>query len=462
MRLPGLLSRIAFPSRLFWKIFVSLWLAIAAISLCVDWAVNQLFQAELRQSPDLSIGFRAELATSLVASSLRHGGIEEARQLFADWAGRRDLPVLVTDEAGKDILGRPVPPAAREQARRLLTDQIEDLAVRQVVTPDGTDYLLFVPLQLLPATAPQLHVYHYADSARVQAVAMALVSFLFAVGLAWYLYRPIRILHDANRRFAGGDLTTRVSPAIGCRRDEIADLGRDFDDMAGRLQGVIEEKTRLLHDVSHELRSPLARMQIALELVRQQPAKVDEMFERITYEIDRLDKMLGETLTLSRLQSDQPVTDEECVNLGELLAEIVGDARFEARGSGARVELSVAGEFLVAGRSELLRSAFENVIRNGILHTPKAATVCIGVVAAGAGIVSVKVCDGGKGVAEDELPFLFEPFFRGRGAGKASGYGLGLSIVRHAIELHGGRVSATNDAEGGLCVILQLPVIRLD
>ncbi|PKO35293.1 MAG: hypothetical protein CVU34_03015 [Betaproteobacteria bacterium HGW-Betaproteobacteria-7] len=111
----------------------------------------------------------------------------------------------------------------------MLTDKIEDLAVRQVVLPDGAAYLLFVPLQFLPATAPQLHVYHYAESARVQAAAMALVSFLFAVRLAWYLYRSIRILHDANRRFAGGDLATRVSPAIGRRRH--------FDDMTPPARG---------------------------------------------------------------------------------------------------------------------------------------------------------------------------------------------------------------------------------
>lgn len=450
------------PSRLFWKIFLSLWLAIAAITYCVDFVVDAMFQSELRQSPELSIGFRAELATTLVATTLRHADTEGARQLLMEWSGKRELPVLVVDAQGRDILERPVPVAAFTQAKAMLAKNPTARSVQQVATPNGEDLTLFVPLMMLPAVAPHQHVYRYAESSSVEVMAMALVSLLFAAGFTWYLYRPIRHLHLANRRFAAGDLDTRVGGLIGRRRDEIADLGRDFDDMASRLQSTIEEKTRLLHDVSHELRSPLARMQIALELARQSPTKTGEMLDRIAYEIERLDKTLGETLTLSRLKSVAALPDEECFDLVELLAEIADDARFETGKSGRKIDLQAAGDILIAGRSELLRSAVENVIRNAILHTPEGSAVSITLGVAEPGQVTVSVADGGPGVPDDELESLFEPFFRGRRGDKTRGYGLGLSIARHAIEAHGGQMGAKNMEGGGLCISMHLPITTLE
>ncbi|PKO38440.1 MAG: two-component sensor histidine kinase [Betaproteobacteria bacterium HGW-Betaproteobacteria-6] len=450
------------PSRLFWKIFGSLWLAIAAIAFCVDFVVDAMFQSELRQSPDLSIGYRAELATTLVATTLHHADVEGTRQLFMEWSGKRELPVLVVNARGEDILARTVPAPALAQAVAMINQDSAERSVQRVLTPSGEAYVLFVPLLLLPASAPHQHVYRYAESTRAEVLAMALVSLLFAAGLTWYLYRPIRHLHDANRRFAAGDLDTRVGQLIGDRRDEIADLGRDFDDMAGRVQSTIEAKSRLLHDVSHELRSPLARMQIALELTRQTPAKTGEMLERIAYEIDRLDKMLGETLTLSRLKSRSERPGEECFNLVELLVDIVEDARFETASNSRQIEFLAHDDVLITGRSELLRSAIENVIRNAIVHTLDGAAVIVDLSSATPGFVTIRVCDGGAGVPDEELGALFEPFFRGRNGEKAQGYGLGLSIARHAVEAHGGQVCASNIVGGGLCVSLILPVTTLD
>lgn len=450
------------PSRLFWKIFGSLWLAIGAITYCVDFVVDAMFQAELRRSPDLSIGFRAELATTLVATTLRHTDVEGTRQLFVDWTGKRELPVLVVNARGEDILARTVPVPALAQALMLLGSDGDGRSVQRVMTRSGEPHVLFVPLMQLPASAPHQHVYRYAESSRAEVLAMALVSLLFAVGLTWYLYRPIRHLHVANRRFAAGDLDTRVSQLIGDRRDEIADLGRDFDDMADRVQNTIEAKSRLLHDVSHELRSPLARMQIALELTRQAPSKTGEMLERIAYEIDRLDKILGETLTLARLRSAPGLPGDECFNLVELLADIVEDARFETAKRGRQIIFLAQGDILIAGRSELLRRAIENVIRNAIVHTPDGAAVSVLLSNPVSGLVTVRVCDGGAGVPPDELDALFEPFFRGGSGKKTQGYGLGLSIARNAIEAHGGQVSASNGVGGGLCVSLTLPVTTLD
>jgi len=453
------------PGRLFIKIFLALWLAIGSIVYVVDHAVNARFQAELKKSPDLSVGYRAELATMLVAANLQHGGLADTRQLFLEWTGKRPLPVMVVDEqSGVDILKRKVPPLAFAQALELLSSAAPSNAVQRIVDRDGRAHVLFVPLTMLPATPPTQHVYRTPDSSYIELFAMTLASFLFAFGLAWYLYRPIRHLHEASQRFAAGALETRVTPLLGGRSDEITDLGHDFDEMAARLQATIDGKTRLLHDVSHELRSPLTRMQVALEMARQSPEKTGRMLERIEHEVERLDRILGETLALSRLETDPASVAGDCVNLVELLEDIVADARFEATQQGKTIQLGASGDILVAGRAELLRSAFENVVRNSVLHTSAGATVTIDIVVPEeeyAEWVSLRVCDSGAGVPADELEIIFEPFYRGRSASKESGHGLGLSIVRRAIEAHGGKVMAENLATGGLCVVFTLPVIRL-
>ncbi len=453
--------RVFQPMRLSWKIFLSLWLAIGATSLTVDWVVDASFQRELRATPDLSVGFRAELASGLVAMSLSRDGVEATRALITQWAGRRPLPVMVVDERGRDLIDRPVSPAALAQARQLLRDSPAATAVHNVLARDGQRYLLFVPLPLLPATPPSLHVYQSPESFSTEFVAMTLVSLLFAAGMGWYLYRPIRYLHEANRRFAAGNLGTRIGPLIGSRSDEITDLARDFDYMASRVEATMEAKNRLLHDVSHELRSPLSRMQLALGRIRQSPERASDMLERLSYEIDRLDRTLNETLTLSRLESKLAVPEEECINLVALLEEIVSDAQFETGLSRHRVVLEAcSGSVLVRGRSELLRRALENVIRNSIRHALADASVHVRVGTPEGGSVCVSVSDHGPGIPEDELSGVFEPFVHGRGAG--AGHGLGLSIVRRTIEAHGGAVSAVNIPAGGLCVSMELPVITLE
>ncbi|MFA4969394.1 MAG: ATP-binding protein [Sulfuritalea sp.] len=455
-------QRLPIASRLFWKIFLSLWLAIGAIALSVDYVVDALFQARLKESPDLSVGYRAELATMLVAVNLQHAGLVATKEMLQQWSGKRALPVMVVEEStGQDLLRRPVPALALRQALNVLESRSGEIAVRRVAALDGRNFVLFVPLALLPAAPPQQHVYRYPDSSGVEFAAMTLASLLFAAGLAWYLHRPIRHLHAANQRFAAGDLATRVSPLVGTRNDEIADLARDFDYMAERLQTTVDDKTRLLHVVSHELRSPLTRMQVALELARKTPENVDRMLDRIGHEIARLDKIIGETLALSRLESQPNGPGDDCINLVELLEDIVGDTRFEAEQSGRKIDLDASGEILVTGRGELLRSAIENVIRNGMRHTPEGSRTSIKVAEPSDNWVTISICDNGPGVPGDELEAIFEPFFRGRRTRSDSGHGLGLSIVRRAIEVHGGRVYADNDPTGGLCVTLHLPVATL-
>lgn len=456
--------RIPFPGRLFLKIFLALWLAIGAIVYLTDHATNALFQAELARSPDLSLGYRAELATNLVAAHVRLEGISKTSKWFLEWSGKRPLPVLVVDEGtGRDMLGRPVPADGLAQARSLIDDGQASSAVQRIAAPDGSSHLLFVPLALLPASPPTQHVYKTPDASYIEVVAMTLASFLFALFLAWYLFRPIRHLHDASQRFATGDLNTRVAPLLGRRSDELADLGHDFDEMAARLQSTINGKTRLLHDVSHELRSPLTRIQVALGIARQSADKTPRMLERIELEISRLDGLIDETLALSRLESGAADSSEiELVDVVDLLKGIAADAGFEANQQGKTVELHAGGTILVAGRKTLLSSALENVVRNALLHTPPGTRVTIAMATEPGGRVRLRICDSGPGVAAQELATIFEPFYRGSGADPQNGYGLGLSIARRAIQAHGGEVRAENLSKGGLCVEFTLPVATLE
>lgn len=293
----------------------------------------------------------------------------------------------------------------------------------------------------------------------IPVVSGASVAFPVGLFLAWYLSRPLRHLKASLRAVAEGDFTTRVGPHLGRRRDEIVDLCQEFDAMADRLQGLIEARQRLLHDVSHELRSPLARLQVAVGLVRQNPAKAQDMLVRIERESQRLDALIGEVLTLARLEDRPEASRRERVDLIELLVVIAQDASFEAEASGRRVEVAAEGQFVAAVRAEIICRAFENVIRNAVRHTaPGTAVTVRATVGQGGKRLTVEVSDHGPGVAPDMLERIFEPFLRVGGDDRSEGgYGLGLTIARRAIESHGGRISAALGESGGLVVRLVLP-----
>jgi len=447
--------------RLFWKIFVGFWLTLVVTGVGIGALVYAYNQARLAEATDVAAGPRTELVVSAVATAAAHGGAQAVESLFAEWGPRRP-PVLVVDEAGRDILGRAVPPAAVALARDQLRGAERAAGVRKVTAPDGRSFVVFLPIQERPGRPlrgrPRMEEQPGVRLALQLSVAL-LASLLFSAGLAWYLARPVRHLRAATRRLADGALDARVAPVLGGRRDEIADLGRDFDHMAGRLQALVGAQKRLLHDVSHELRSPLARLQVAVALARQQPARLATTLDRVERETARLDALVGELLTLSRLEAGVTGATEETFDLAELLDEVVADARFEAEAASCRVEFPAHGEIVARGRAELLRRALENVIRNAVKYTAKDTAVEVTAArGAGSDIVTVAVCDRGPGVPEADLDSLFEPFFRAEGGAARAGYGLGLAIARRAVEAHGGRIRARNRGGGGLCVEIGLPV----
>ena len=287
--------------------------------------------------------------------------------------------------------------------------------------------------------------------------------------LSWYLTKPIVRLRTATRQLAAGDLTARTGAPAGTRRDEVAGLMRDFDAMAERIETLLKAHSRLLNDISHELRSPLARLSVALGLARQRAGvESADMLDRIELEASRLNELIGRILTLARLEDGEQGTPQTPVALDEIVTSVTEDAEFEAQARRCHVRTSIPnGDWLVRGNASLLHSAVENVVRNAIRYTQEGTSIDVELASeekAGGREAVLRVSDSGPGVPPEALTKLFEPFYRlddARGR-QTGGVGLGLAITERAVRFHGGKVTASNRGGGGLVVEIRLPVAASD
>lgn len=443
--------------RLFWSIFLSFWAALIVFSAATILAVSFMLEQAREQEGGRSPRERLEVHAAEARTVAEREGVEGLRRWLRAIDRRELVPVLLLDTASNDLLGRPV----REKlAERLQRDTERGRLHRRFVEirlPDGSAYRLVMDFQ--GATLARL-------LARPRVLALpfivaALVSGLVCFLLARSLTAPLARLRRATEAYASGDLGTRVMPHMGRRRDEIAELGQSFDRMAGRLQELVTSQRQLLSDVSHELRSPLARLHVALGLARQRAeGRANEEMDRIEREAERLNDLIGQLLSLARLESGISTPGREPVDLTNLLTGVVADANYEARAGQRRVELSAPAAVMVEGNGDLLQSAFENIVRNAVRHTAEGTTVMIALERdpSGSGW-RVTVQDHGPGVPDNMLAKLFEPFVRvGDARDRASGgYGLGLAIARRAILAHGGEIRASNLPQGGLQVEVRLP-----
>jgi two-component system sensor histidine kinase CpxA len=310
-----------------------------------------------------------------------------------------------------------------------------------------------------PSRAPSLFFDNWLGYLRLTGLFITVIVVCYA--LALYLTSPIRKLREATQKLADGDLHTRVAPRVGRRRDELADLARDFDIMAERIESLITSQQRLARDISHELRSPLARLNVALEIAKQKSTKETEpLLERIETESSRLNEMISRLLTLSRLESGAVDVERVRLDLAELVRDVAADAEFEAHAKGKFVEVLSADRCTVIGSEDLLRSAIENVLRNAVRYAPDRSVVEVSLSAKN-GRAILQVADKGGGVSEEELPNLFRPFYRiGESRErKTGGIGLGLAIAERAIKAHKGTITARN-ANGGLTIEIALDTAR--
>jgi two-component system OmpR family sensor kinase len=454
--------------RLFWKFFLCILLAQLAATIGVG-AVFWLRDQARAAPADIDTGPSAEFLIDSAAATLAHGGSAALRQLVAE-ATRYSM--LVIDERGHDMLDRGVTPEMRAEAQRLLDGGARRNVVRMLTAPDGARYLVFVRSlhEHRPGGPPAgMHFgggpggpggpppgKHFLPY--ITMIGATLASLLFAALLASYFSRPIRALRNAFEAASAGDLAPRFSAVKRARDDELNDLGRDFDRMTAQLRALMDGQRRLLHDVSHELRSPLARLQAAIGLAQQQPEKIDASLERIERESVRMDKLVGELLTLSRLEASAALPAQEDIALMELIDGIAADARFEAGQQQRGIEVKGAPVVTLRCAPDLLWRAIENVVRNAIKHSPEGGMVTIEL-AADVDKVTIGVLDRGPGVAPADLDAIFQPFYRSdSGAHSVDGHGLGLAIAQRVIDAHAGTIAATNREGGGLRVAITLPL----
>ncbi|MBL8199714.1 MAG: HAMP domain-containing protein [Chromatiales bacterium] len=439
--------------RLYWRIALYIGIALAAFVLLGVVSVGLVASSQLanyaatRQSP-----LGREAAAVLSA---------EGRPGLENWLRSAAVPrgviILVLDSESRDILGRQVPREYASFVRQSVVGPAEIPArnyrpVRlapQLIGPDGEAYAFLV----LPN---EIKLWGSAATA----IGLALVALLVIASVAWLIARavgrPVAGLQLAVRELARGRIDTRVPDSLAGRRDELGALAADFNSMAAQLQELLEGRERLMAELSHELRSPLARLQAATALAAQRPGAKPAEAARVEQEIRRMDQVIGDLLRYSRLGATGTVS-RRLVRIEVLLAELAADEEIEARARGCDIELRTAQDLLVVGDPELLRSAFENILRNAIRYAPGGSRVRVDAVRAG-DEVQVTIADRGPGVPVAILSQIFEPYFRAPGtAGGTGGTGLGLAIARRVFEAHGGSVQASLRDGGGLRMDARLP-----
>jgi two-component system OmpR family sensor kinase len=445
--------------RLFWKIFFGFWLTLLITGSTAGWLVWHHAKDHIAHLEILVDHPMADQNLNKVAQILTKRGIDGLDQFMAKREMRRKhpLPMFIVNEQDEDFLGRPVPKMLLERVYQSLKES-DHSAIKQVVTPEGEKLLVFIPRRDHPVM--QRGRLFPSDLPALPLLVLLLGSLLFSAGLAFYLTRPLQHLRDATQRFAGGDLDSRVMDKMAGRRDEIVDLAADFDQMAEQVQQLIAGQQRLLNDVSHELRSPLARLQLAVALGRQQPEQFENMMGRVEKESQRLDTLVGELLTLSRLEAAVDNIEQDYFDVMGLVSLICSDAEFEGKELGKSVTFDTGSECLLKGSIELLRRAIENIIRNAVFYTAENSRVSVSLIERPTELI-LTVSDEGSGVKEVELSQLFLPFVRIGHVQNSDipGYGLGLAIAARAIALHKGTIQAMNRESGGLCITVRLPLV---
>ncbi|HDL7709943.1 TPA: HAMP domain-containing protein [Yersinia enterocolitica] len=446
--------------RLFWKILLGFWVTFILMTQML-WLVFS-FYGNRHEPPEREMVRRiAKLQVASAASVLQSGGLPALNAMTANWSE--------TDKSHFSVL----PVAQIPPVTALSSDKVQppkgrdpEFYSREVTTwtqsLDGQNYRISYDIDGLRDVNQRGGG---GESRReilnipIPMIWMGVLGGLFfSTLLAWNLTRPMRQLRAGFERVAQGDLSVRLLHVMRRRHDELTEVARDFDSMAERLEELVSAREQLLHDVSHELRSPLARLQLAIGLARQNPDNVENSLQRIEHESERLDKMIGELLALSRAENHNIAEDDEYFDLRELVTVVVNDARYEAQVPGVEILLQVSPQvdYTVKGNAELMQRAIDNIVRNALRFSTHGQQVKV-LLSQVDKSYQIQVSDQGPGVDESKLSSIFDPFVRVKSAMSGKGYGLGLAITRKVILAHGGQVEARNGEQGGLVITLRVP-----
>jgi len=474
--------------RLFWRIFALFWASSVVLIVAIAWITSNNFENE--KIPGLGITRLESVLNEHLRNAshtLRDSGVAGLRTMLSQALDFGRISVYVLDADKKDLLGREVPPEMIVATDQAVADpqglSANRMRLRVLTAPDGAKYTAIARFE---GPTPLRLLYRHPNTFWMHVALAMAISACFALLLAAYITAPLARIRASARRVARGDLSAHIGDLRFGRSAEILALASEFDQMTARLRDLVEGQRRLIRDVSHEMRSPLSRLRIALELARanvkealtepaspvlvtsgHEPdaaprsfsgAEAVNQLDRIEREAERLEEMIAQAIQLTRMETTTPSKVED-VALDQLITDIASDAAFEAQARPCALHIAQNEPLVVRAEADLVASAIENVVRNAVKYTAADSTVGIRLDRV-EGQARVRVRDCGPGVPAGDCARIFEPYFRTDVARqrKSGGSGLGLAIAKRAIERQGGRIHASNAEGGGLEVEILLPL----
>jgi hypothetical protein len=421
--------------RLFWQFFLTIWLTIVGAILVI--VVTNSFLNILPPKDDL-MDLRKSFALESTIALIREGNVSAAA----------DYVATLGSQAHAVHLSFKTDPAQHSEIECTARTPISALAFDRHAGQCYHIEIAVEPSHPLDVYAPLL----------LPPLAALLTSSISAFFLARYLVNPVMTLRAGLSALASGNFGARIGRVFGWWMDEITALSHDFDVTAAKLEELQESRKRLFHDISHELRSPLSRMQAALGLLKKNPAKLDIVMPRMEREIERLDSLVEEILTLARLGSPKSrIVERQSLDVIDLLNAIIDDAAFEAQPRQITITFAGIESFVSQVNGELICRAVENVMRNAVKYSGEGTSISVSAQISIDRSLDISVSNSGPFVSPEDVERIFEPFTRLLENEIMAGHGLGLAIARRAIESHGGNVSAWSNPDGGLTVRLRLP-----
>jgi len=439
------------------RILVSFWLtlllvvAFMAIAFFIDRNDNALLKIP-------QVALHDDLTQKLLNKPFK-----DVRKWFKK-QDKHDQRSLFVVYRGHEILHRDLPRPLKYMARRLSKSQPfishhkfnTAFFARLLLLPNGEKMAVFIRNK---SARPPLHTL-VADNLAWVVFLSLFVSGLISYVLARFISKPILLLRQTTQNFASGDLSSRVLPKLKKRQDEVYLLGQDFDHMAEKLEKSISSHKHLIQDISHELRSPVARLQLALELTKKHLNISDDQTDilRIEKECEQINSIINTLLNLPAYELDPQLALQDSVDLAEFLTAVCEDVNFANSQNPIEFHSRLKSDLILQANSQLLRSAIENILKNAQLYHDSNDPIEL-TLALQDDMINIECCDRGPGISEDKLQDIFKPFYRLDAArDRASGgHGLGLAISKRAVELHRGQITAANLERGGLCIKISLP-----